>query len=223
MYVKDINTYNVVYSRRADNRIYSYVEKYSVLFPTHRCRRAHTRTHIFRYEGTAARSRRAIALPFVAGSRGANANALIKRATAFFAFMARRIVNYNLPTRLYVTLTAKPRRFSEQRARPRDRRLRTRRRKMEAKRGGGGRREEERAHRRSGPGPGWERGERGGKGEGITRKRKELRLHASVSKGPRATPRSGSARQMRARAGHDAFFYLKGLQLSATHGAPRRL
>lgn len=33
-------------------------------------------------------------------------------------------------------------------------------------------------------------------------------------------PRSGSARQMRARAGHaDAFFYLKGVQLSATHGA----
>lgn len=32
--------------------------------------------------------------------------------------------------------------------------------------------------------------------------------------------RSGSARQMRARAGHaDAFFYLKGVQLSATHGA----
>lgn len=39
-----------------------------------------------------------------------------------------------------------------------------------------------------------------------------------MSEGP-ATPRSGSARQMRARAGHtDEFFYLKGVQLSATHG-----
>lgn len=46
--------------------------------------------------------------------------------------------------------------------------------------------------------------------------KKGIRLHASMSMGPR----SGSARQMRARAGHaDAFFYLKGVQLSATHGA----
>lgn len=41
-----------------------------------------------------------------------------------------------------------------------------------------------------------------------------------MSVGPTTTPRSGSVRQMRARAGHvDAFFYLKGVQLSATHGA----
>jgi len=50
--------------------------------------------------------------------------------------------------------------------------------------------------------------------------KKGIRLHASMSVGPATTPRSGSARQMRARAGHaDAFFYLKGVQLSATHGA----
>lgn len=45
-------------------------------------------------------------------------------------------------------------------------------------------------------------------------------MYAFISVGPATTPRSGSARQMRARAGHaDAFFYLKGVQLSATHGA----
>lgn len=65
---------------------------------------------------------------------------------------------------------------------------------------------------------------RGGEGRMLgsetARRRKEYTYARLRVGGAPRTPRSGSARQMRARAGHaDAFFYLKGVQLSATHGA----